>query len=226
MASTATLRHIVFDALRMVKENHPAASVTVAQVAYWVITHADRLRAAHIGQASSGAFLNTFLDITVLVDPNSGRNYFVLPQSIYSFPGDQGIEYISYMAALDGEDPTFTSVQFTRTTPAESRRLYMSEDERPTPANPYFYRSGANIYFLGCEQINLLTVEAGLFTNLQPVDSLLDLDAVFDFPQELVPILKAEVVALGLFVAKIPKEYDVEIKRGSINILTNKDIQK
>ncbi len=225
MASTATLRHIVYDVLRTVRENYPDASITVAQVAYWVAIHGDRLRKIHIGQASSGSFLNTFLDIDVLVDSDSGRNYFVLPQAIYDFPGDGGIAYISYRAALDPNDPTFTSIQFTRTTPARSRRLYLSEDERPSPSNPYFYRSKSNVFFLGVEQLNLLTVEAGLFTSLQPVDSTLDLDEVFDFPQELLPQLKEEVVGLGLFIKKLPEEYEVEIKNRSINILTNKDIK-
>jgi len=225
MATQATLRHIVFDILRTVKENHPDAAVTVAQCAYWVIVRADRLRKVHIGQMSSGAFLSTFLDLETLVDPDTGRNYFVLPAAIYDFDDDKGIEYITYQAQIDLNDPVFTSTQFTRTTIPRTRRLYMSEDERPTPSNPYFYRSGDRIYFLGVEQIDLLKVEVGLFTTLLPVDATLDLDEVFDFPSELLPQLKAEIVAMGLFIVKLPKEYDVEVRGNAINVITAKDIQ-
>jgi len=225
MATQATLRYIVFDALRAIRENHPQANVTVTQVAYWAIVHADRLRKIHIGQADSGAHLATFLDIDVLVDSSTGRNYIVLPAAIYDFDDDKGIDYITYKAALDPNDPTFTSVQFTRTTVPASRRLYMNEDERPKPSDPYFYRVGDRIYFLGCEQINLLLVEAGLYTALLPVDAALDLDAVLDFPPELLPQLKAELVGLGLFITKLPEEYDVAVKENAINIVTAKDIQ-
>lgn len=225
MATQATLRYIVFDVLRGIKEIHPQADITLAQVAYWVIVHANRLKRIHIGQASSGAYLVTFKDIDVLVDPTTGRNYFVLPAAIYDFDNDKGIEYITYKAALDPNDPVLTSVQFTRITIPAARRLYMNEDERPKPSDPYFYRVADWIYILGCEQINLLLVEAGLYTTLLPVDTALDLDAVFDFPPGLLPQLKAEVVGLGLFIKKLPEEYEVAIKENAINIVNSKDIQ-
>jgi hypothetical protein len=225
MATQARLRDVVFDVLRTIKETHPDSSVTVAQVAYWAIVHADRLRKAHIGQASSGAYLQTFRDIDALVNPADGRNYIILPAAIYDYDDDKGIDYITYKAQLDPNRPTFTSVQFTRTTIPESRRLYMSEDEVPTPANPYFYREGDRLYFLGCEQIDLLKVEAGIFTTLLPVDATRDLDEVLEIPPELLPQLKAEVVALGLFIIKLPEEYKVDMKENAINIVTAKDIQ-
>lgn len=227
MAGTqATLRYIVFDVLRGIKETHPQADITLAQVAYWVIVHADRLRKMHIGQASSGAYLATFLDIDVLVDPATGRNYFVLPAAIYDFDSDKGIEYMTYKAQLDPNDPVLTSVQFTRTTIPAARRLYMNEDERPKPSDPYFYRVADWIYLLGCEQINLLLVEAGFYTTFLPAaDAVLDLDAVFDFPPELLPQLKAEVIGLGLFIKKLPEEYEIAIKENAINIANVKDIQ-
>jgi len=226
MAGTqATLRYIVFDALRSIRETHPDANVTIAQAAYWTIVHGDRLRKIHIGQADSGAHLVTFKDVAVLVDPDLGRNYFILPAAIYDFDDDKGIDYITYRPEIDRNDPVFTSVQFTRTNIPASRRLYMNEDERPKPSDPYFYRVSDRIYLLGCEQINLLFVEAGLYTTLLPVDTSLDLDAVFDFPPELLPQLKAEVVGLGLFIAKLPEEFDVAVKENAINIVTAKDIQ-
>jgi len=224
MATNATLRQVVYDVLRSIKENFPDADVSPAQAAFWVILHGDRLRKLHISQGSSGRFLTTFPSISALVDPTTGRNYCILPASIYDFDEDGGIEYLSYEAALDPDSPTFTSVQFTRTTPAESRRLYMSDEEKPKPSDPYYYRSDDRLYFLGCEQIDLTTVEAGLYTNIQAADADLDLDQEFDIPQELIPQVKAEVLAMGLFVKKLPQEYTEMRKDAAINVVTKKDI--
>jgi hypothetical protein len=168
----------------------------------------------------------TFPSIDALVDPNTGRNYCVLPASIYDIQDDKGIAYLSYAAQFDLNSPTFTSVVFTRTTPLESRRLYMSEEEKPSARNPYFYTAGDRIYFLGCEQINLITVEAGLFTNLQAYDTAMDLDIELNIPQELIPSLKLEITGMGLFVAKLPQEYDERVKQSAINTVTTKDLTK
>jgi hypothetical protein len=224
MATNATIRQVVYDVLRSVRENHPQANVTPAQVAYWTILQADRLRKLFIGEVDSGRFIVTYPSIDALVEATTGRNYCVIPASIYDMNNDDGVAYLSYTAQLDPNDPTFTSVQFTRTTQAESRRLYLSEDERPSPSNPYFYRSAANLYFLGCESLNLTKVEAGLRTNLLAYDTTLDLDTVLDIPQELIPQLRAELVNMGLFITKLPQDYQAEIKENAINIVTKKDI--
>ncbi len=167
----------------------------------------------------------TYPSIDALVDPDTGRNYCVIPTSIYDMEDDKGINYLSYAAQLDLNSPTFTSVIFTRVSPAQARRLYMSEDEKPSAKNPYFYTSGDRIYFLGCEQINLTTVEAGLYTNLLAYDTAMDLDVELDIPQELIPTLKNELLIMGLFVSKLPKEYDEQVKETAINVVTNKDLK-
>lgn len=225
MASNATIRQVVFDVLRTVRENHPGAKVTVAQVAYWVILHADRLRRLQIGQAPTGRYMATYPSIDALVDAVTGRNYCVIPASIYDIEDDKGIAYLTYKARLDLNSPTFTSTPFTRTTPLQSRRLYMSEDEKPSASNPYFYTSEDRIYFLGCEQINLTVVEAGLYTNLLAYDTAMDLDIPLDIPQELIPMLKNELVSMGLFISKLPKEYNDQVKESAINVVTNKDLK-
>ena len=225
MASNATIRQVVFDVLRTVRENHPGAKVTIAQVAYWVILHADRLRRLQIGENPTGRYMATYPSIDALVDPVTGRNYCIVPTSIYDIKDDKGIAYLSYTAQLDLNSPTFTSTPFTRTTPLQSRRLYMSEDEKPSAKNPYFYTSIDRIYFLGCEQINLTEVEAGLYTNLQAYDTAMDLDIVLDIPQELIPSLKNELVGMGLFISKLPKEYNDQVKEQAINVVTNKDLK-
>ena len=225
MASNATIRQVVFDVLRTVRANHPEAQVTKPQITYWVITHADRLRRMHIGQTATGRFMVTYPSISALVDPITGRNYCVIPANIYDMEDDKGIAYLSYTAQLDLNSPTFTSVVFTRTTPAQARRLYYSEDEKPSAKNPYFYTADDRIYFLGCEQINLTDVEAGLYTTLQAYDTDMDLDVELDLPQVLIPTLKNELLTMGLFVSKLPREYNDQIKEQALNVVTNKDLK-
>jgi len=189
------------------------------------MVHADRLKKVYMETivSDSGAYVNTF-PIDVAVDPLNGRNYFVLPVSIYDYNEERGIEFITYKPELDPNNPVFTSVLFTRTTIPAMRRLYMRDDERPTPANPYFYRLADRIYLLGVEQINILEVESGLKTAFEPVDTTLDIDAAFDFPQELIPQLKKEILAMGLFVLKTPQEFNFEMLENAIQFITPKDI--
>lgn len=220
-SSNTTIRYVAFDLLTTLKQNYQDADINIAQVVFWVLLHADRLRKAHVGEVDSGAYLVSFNAVTVLVDPITGRNYLVLPASIYDFDNDAGIEYITYQPEIDKDSPTFTSVQFTRTTIPESRRLYMREDEKPSPDNPYFYLVADRIYLLGVEQLNILTVEAGLYTSLNPIDSTLSLDDELDLPQELIPQLKQEILNMGAFVINMPNEFQIEVNQGKINIKTN-----
>jgi len=225
MATLSTLRHIAYDVLRSLNQNYSDAEINLPQVIYWIMIHADRLKKVYMEMMDfdSGAYVNSF-PIVVLVDPLNGRNYFGLPVSIYDYREERGIEFITYRPELDPNNPVFTSVQFTRTTIPATRRLYMRDDEKPTPANPYFYRLADRIYLLGVEQINLLEIEAGLRTSFEPVDSLLDIDEPFDFPQELIPQLKKEILAMGLFVIKTPQEFNIEVMENALQVITPKDI--
>lgn len=225
MATQATLRYIASDILRSLQQNYDSAEIALPQVIYWIMIHADRLKKMYLGQANydSGAFVNSFL-VDVAVDPDNGRNYFVLPVSIYDFDQERGIEYITYSPGIDSNTPVFTSVQFTRTTIPKSSRLYMREDETPSPSNPFFYRISDRIYFLGVEQIDILEAEVGLKTSFQPVNSALDIDVVFDFPQELLPQLKRELLAMGLFVLKTPKEFNMTMLENRFDVVTLKDL--
>jgi hypothetical protein len=100
----------------------------------------------------------------------------------------------------------------------------MREDETPSPSNPFFYRISDRIYFLGVEQIDILEAEVGLKTAFQPVDNTLDIDTVFDFPQELLPQLKRELMAMGLFVLKTPKEFNMSMLENRFDVVTLKDL--
>jgi hypothetical protein len=205
-SNAATLRMVVYDLLNDFKQIYPDAPFTPFKILFWVLTHADRLRKLHTEKIDSGAYIYRFDNIPVLVDSTTGRNYFELPANIYDFDGDKAVDYITYHPGIDQSLPAFSSVTFTRTTPAKAARLYFREDERPTPANPYFYRQNKNIYLLGVEEINITKVETGLKTTLEPASLTTDIDVAFDFPQDLLPTLKRQVLDLGRFALQLPAD--------------------
>jgi len=200
-----SLRLVVYDILNDLKQVYDDADLTPYKVFYWVLVHADRLKKQHIEKRDSGAYSTPFI-LSVSVEPDNGRNYFTLPASIYDIDKDGGIDYITYAPSIDLSLPTFSSVKFTRITPSRSRRLYFREEETPAPSNPYFYRQGDRIYLLGVEQINITEIEVALKLSFDPTDATIDLDDEFDFPSDLIPILKRQILDMGRFVLNIPRD--------------------
>ena len=208
------LRHIVDDIAVDLKQVLDDKNVQKSQIAYWVLLVGNRLKAQHIGKRDSGAFLTTFDNVPVQIksvskNPNEikNRKFIILPKSIYDYDRDGGIEYISYCLDFEAPNcpPPFTNTTFTRTTPSKSRRLYFSKYETPSPSNPYFYRVHDHIYLLGIECVEIDSIEIGIYTTLDPITEI-DLDAEFDFPEELLIILKRQVLDLGRFALLIPQE--------------------
>ena len=202
---SATIRQVVYDLLGDFKQIYDDAEITPYKMLYWVIIHADRLRKLHSDKIDSGAYVTPF-NLVVSVDPVTGRNYFELPSAIYDMDKDSGIDYITYAPDVDKHLPVMASVQFTRTSPEKMRRLYYRKEEIPTPSNPYFYRLSNNIWLLGVEEIHITAVEAGLRLTLNPNDVNMDIDQPFDFPQDLLPVLKMQVLNMGRFVLSVPKD--------------------
>ena len=208
------LRHVVDDIAVDLKQVLDDKTVQKSQIAYWVTLLGNRLKSQHIGKRDSGQFLSIFDEVpvqikTISTPPNEVKNrkFIVLPKSIYDYDLDAGIEYISYSIEDEqpGCPPPFTNTNFDRTTPSKSERLYFNEYEKPSSFSPYFYRVGDHIYFLGLECVDIKSVEIGLYTTLDPITEI-DLDAPFDFPEELLIILKRQVLDLGRFVLLMPNE--------------------
>ena len=80
------------------------------------------------------------------------------------------------------------------------------EEEEPSSTNPYFYRIGNKIPFLGVEDVPITTVEVGLFTSIDVTDVNLDIDQAFDFPNDLIPVLKRQVLDMGIWVLNVPSD--------------------
>jgi len=215
MAATK-FRTVVDDLIKDFKQQFDDKQIQRTQVAHWIIMLGNRMLAQHIAKRDSGAFLSIYADVPIVtatsnLNPNiiKGRKYIVLPTCIFDYTKDGGVEYISYY--LDTQEPNcpapFTRQTFTRTTPGDSQRLYMSKYETPDPKQPYWYRAGENIYLLGIECINPKAVEIGIYSTIKPItDPDIDLDGDFPFPEELLIQLKRQVLDLGRFVLIIPEE--------------------
>jgi hypothetical protein len=217
MVSHTKLRYVVDDIAKDLKQVFDDRVIERSQIAYWVLLVGNRLKSQHIGKINSGAYVHAFANIPVQIaatgnNPNdiAGRKRILLPEAIYDYDKDGGIEYISYWdqdaVSIDCIDPPeFTNRTFQRTRPIFTERLYMDKYERPSPKNPYFYRQGKYIYFLGIECVDVLTVEIGIYSTFDPL-TVIDLDAEFEFPEELLLILKRQVLDLGRFALKIPED--------------------
>ena len=205
----ATLRYIVYDLLHDFKQLFADADITPYQITYWTLIHADRLKKQHIQKIDSGEYIHEF-SVSIQLSSAFGK-YIELPARIYDYDLDKGVAYINLVASepLPGVDqkPGYITTTFSRTTAASSRVTYFREEEIPSLTNPYFYRVNDNLRFLGLDDLVLpRSVNIGLYSTLDPTDLTLDIDQSFDFPQDLIPVLKRQVLDLGMFVMNVPKD--------------------
>ena len=201
----ATYRTITSDIVLLLKQDIDDREIAEAQVMYWVLVVADRLRMLHGVKRSSGAYVTTFvLDIQNDADLG-GRRYVTIPGRIYDLDMDGAIKYMKYF--IPGSDGQFLrEVAFWRTTPAQARSQAGHPDRKPSPHNPQMYREGDRIYLLGVDQ-NAQKVEAGLALTLPNIEEITDdmLDQELPFPAELIMILQRHVMDLGRWTLSVPK---------------------
>ncbi len=207
-----TLRHIAYDIQSDLKQTGDDRDITLPKVVFYVLMVANRLKSQHINKRDSGAFLHTFPDLPIIRPTNNstndlvkGRAYIHLPKSIYDLETDRGVEYVNY--SRDEEcRMAFDGVSFTRTFAGRpSERLYKSKYEKPSPKNPYWYRVGDYLGIIGIENTTASSLEIGIYSTLDPITTI-DIDQPFDFPEELLSVLKRQVLDLGRFILMIPSE--------------------
>lgn len=211
------LRVVVDEIRESINQVFDDANITPAQVVYWIRVTANKLLSQHIPKRNSGAFLSTFDNIPVLISSGSvsvnndvikQRKFIQLPKEVFDFDTDRGIEYLAYVS--DGGPlcpPRFTEVTFQRTTPKQSHWLYKSPYTEPSPSNPYWYRTGHNIYLLGVEAIVVPYLELGAYMPIDPLELIdLNYDQPFNFPSELMDTLKRQVLDLARYSYLFPRE--------------------
>lgn len=207
-----SLRDVVNGLLTDLQQVIKDSKISPVSVAYWVTMLGDRLKSQHIVKRDTQQFLTIFPDITVQTATDNsvknavkGRKYITIPASFYSLDFDKGIDFVSYYNDDPDCRPEFTYMQMTRTRAQEVYQLYENRHEKPSLKNPYWYIAGNIMAFPGIENTPVNRIEMGIYTTFDPVNTV-DIDAPFEFPQELMPILQKQVIDLGRFVMMIPKE--------------------
>ena len=208
-----TIRTIANDFIESFNQTNPEKLINFPQVVYWAAAIADQLRSQHIQKRNSKAYVHIFPEVPIEIetvagkDSVPGRKFVTLPAIIYNFNDDKGIDYISYGHDSDvcGR-PGFTYGSFTRTTPGESKRLYMKQMEVPSVENPHYMPLGdKKVYLLGLESSDVNSVEMGLFLTIDPIESI-DIDAELELPDDLKYVIIRQLYDLGRFVFMIPED--------------------
>lgn len=209
----ATYRSVAYDILEIFKQQFDDKEFQIPHIVFWIQTIANRLTAQHSKKFMTGAFSSTFDNILIqkattssVPDTIKDRKFVTLPENVFDLENDKAIQYISYELNTGcAERPAFTSVFFQPTTVMKAYRLEYNPYESPKPSNPYFYRVKNKVYLLGIECIDVPSVEMCLLTAQDPTD-VCDIDDEVRLPDELVPILRAEILSLGRFALQIPRE--------------------
>jgi hypothetical protein len=201
-----TYRYALSDIEKLLEQNIENGKFAKVQILFWILCLADSLRAKHIVKNATGAYLHQYPQIPIQLDTITGRKFFYLPTQIYDLPikNGNGIDYVSYDFNVDGCSPAFTSIKFDITTPAASERLYYTEEETPSPDNPYIYRIDMQVFTLGIECIDVPYLEGAFYSTFDP-NTTCDLDEEFNFPVELYPVLQKQILDLARFGLMIPQ---------------------
>lgn len=199
------LKVVIDDIRTTIKQTFDDKEVSRSQVAYMVIIVGNRLLSQHEGKRDSGQFLVPFADIPVeTASDNSemgvikGRKFIRIPSAIFDFDRDKGVGYIAYYNPDENCKPELYRKTVTRTTPSEIQWLQSNEHTKPSAKSPYWYRAGDVIYLVGLESVPVKYCEAGLFLTIDPVEKI-DIEKPFFFPQELLEVLKRQVVDLARY---------------------------
>lgn len=206
-----TYRTIRDDLSILLKQHFDEREILPAQVLYWVIVCADRLRVLHMQKRDSGAFLSSFIADVEMDAAKNNRLFISLPSAIYDLDLDRGVDYICYyLPTADGGTETgeLQRIQFWRATPGQIRTASGNSDSAPSPYNPMFYREGQRLYFAGVHP-DVEQVEVGIFAALPDVttidsDNLLDTEV--PFPNELIAILQRNVLSIGRWTLSLPED--------------------
>lgn len=205
------LKTIVYEVMETIRQTFDDKKVSVAQAAHWVIIVGNRLLSQHIAKRSSGKFLNVYIvpvmvsEETVLPNLIKGRKYIEIPEQIFDFDMDKGVEYMAYYDPEEECDPEYKFKTIQRTTPSEVQWLMLNDFTKPSPKNPYFWRSGPIFPLVGIEAMPIKQIEVGVYQTISSVDKI-DIDAPFEFPEELLEVLKRQVVDLARFSFLFPED--------------------
>ena len=202
-----TYRILIADVKKTHGEAFTDSKITSTQVLWFTLVAANRLRKDSGIKSGTGMYLNTFSPVPVLLDiAMKNRQYIELPASIFNIEHDRAVEVLTYnedTCCCSG--PNFAQVFFQPTTKIKSWILYLLPYTKPTTKNPYFYREGNRLYFLGTECITIKDVEIQLFTSLDPLTEV-NIDDTIGLADELILQLRATVIDMCKYAYLFPSE--------------------
>lgn len=199
-------RDCLNDISSLLKQTYQNKTFENNQILFWIEMCANRLRRQHDEKIHSGAYLHTYRQVPIKIDTLTGEKYIELPEQIFDLDYDGAIKYLTYDFSVGGCITTIANVEFHRTSVETLKRLYFTEEETPRSDNPYFYRRGIDkLYLLGIECLSIEYLEIGIMAVMNPSNTC-GLDNIFEFPDELYPILQNYVLNIGKFGLMMPEE--------------------
>jgi len=212
----STIRQLVSSLDTQLKQLPASSSIPLNQVYLWASYFINKFIYLKSGIVDSGEYLFIIPNVGVSVvlpaseDVNlvAGRKYSILPRSILDFEGDRGIEYVTWYNNLDPAHPLATP--FMRTTSAKAHRLYLSTYEIPSPSNPYFYRHGKYIGYLGIDDVVVTQVEMGLKCPFDPFSGDYSIDDDISIIDEFADDIQRSVLEMGRFELMMPTDRTVD----------------
>lgn len=217
-----TMRQLAGSIHVALKKIDDDADIKLNQVIFWCTFFINKYKTIKAQQFDSGQYLTIFPNVPIstftahATNEVEGRKYVQLPSTILDMDGDKGIDYISYQDKEGACGPSMAYVKFSRTTPSKIKRVYMSAYEKPSPANPYFYRSGDYLYLVGIECIVVNFVEMGLITAFDPFSDC-ELDSDLGVGADVISDIYRNVLELGRFVMNVP---NINLNDGTDNMST------
>lgn len=208
----ATIRQLVSSVDIQLKQTGDDSTVPKNQLYLWATYFINKYISMKYQTIDSGAYMVIFPSVAVIKaltdttpDIIAGEKYSLLPRPVFDFEHDSGI-YVSYKRSdyPDNVDLGYIG-RFTRTTIAGARRLYYSKYEKPSVANPYWYRHGNYIGYLGIESINIPYVEMSLVTSFDPFTNH-SIDAHLDILNEFGDDIHRDIFEMGRFALLMPED--------------------
>lgn len=200
----ATYRYLVYDISSILKQNSATSQIELSQITFWVQTISNTIASQEIVTKGTGKYLEFFTNIPIQINA-LGRKYIDLPKSIFDIQNEGAVSVMSF--SQDGTCPAEWLLNpWQRTNADRAWRLELTEYEKPSPSNVYFYRSGEQIYILGIETVPIPTCEGAFYTSFNMRTNTINLDDQIPLSDEQINLVRQEVLKLGTFMLAQPGE--------------------
>lgn len=165
------------------------------------------------GDRGTSGFATTYASIPVQYEASlNDRAYFDVPGSVFNLQQNGGVSYICY-ARDGGCADNLVGKHFTLATPSEIDILNGSAFQKPRPAMPYYMAAAFNdgeqtytnrIWLFGISP-QVEAVEAGLYLATGDLTNT-DLDSEMNLPDDMVLLVKYQVLNLERWCFYVPQE--------------------